>query len=312
MSTTESLLEQSVKDIRGSTRYAAQVVLSSGDANVFIGLRAQLKPINRSQQFGKQQALLSHPPVTQVALVDQQPANETKQPYPHTARRPLPLRAHPISRFSWTTQGTDSTATSPTAIHDTTNRSLSSTATSTVPPQQRPEPVSRFSWTTRNTEITHVTSTEFSEMRYPSLVPRPLAPIIARKRPIPRDSADFNMTGLSSGLPTTNSNKDLPLSPPELASVDIITALEAQLEELAYRRRNVEKLVYELTHLQPKNPLVYDLAARRENACKVERLNVELNEIRGLEHDLGLKHHRAWKRREQEQPSCLWVRRVTA
>ena len=301
-----------MKDIRGSTRYAAQMVQSNGEASKFIGLRAQLKPVNRSLQNGKQQALPSYPPVIQAEPISQLQAYVTKQPYSQVARRPLPLQAQPISRFSWTTQGTDSTVTSPTTLHDTTNRSSSSAATSTAPPQQHPEPVSRFSWTTGNTNTTYVTSTEFSEMRYPSLVPRPLAPIIARKRPIPRDSADTDPSDLSSGFPTTDSNKDLPLSPPELASVDILTALEAQLEQLAYRRGNVEKLIFELNHLQPKNPLVYDLAARRENACRVERLNIELNEIRGLEHELGLKHHRAWKRREQEQPTCLWVRRVTA
>jgi hypothetical protein len=40
----------------------------------------------------------------------------------------------------------------------------------------------------------------------------------------------------------------------------------------------------------------------------------ELDSIKSEEHDVGLKLHRAWKKREREEGgsgSALWVRRVT-
>jgi hypothetical protein len=41
----------------------------------------------------------------------------------------------------------------------------------------------------------------------------------------------------------------------------------------------------------------------------------ELDEIRREEHEVGLKLHRAWRKREREDPNgsecAIWVRRVT-
>ncbi len=110
---------------------------------------------------------------------------------------------------------------------------------------------------------------------------------------------------------STTADKTLPLTPSELASVDLVTALQAQLDDLGHRRTNLEKLISSLTQLQPQNPVVQDLAARRDSAKKVERFKAELAEVVSKEHELGLRLHRAWKRREQEQPTTLWVRRVT-
>jgi hypothetical protein len=42
----------------------------------------------------------------------------------------------------------------------------------------------------------------------------------------------------------------------------------------------------------------------------------ELTEIKREEYDVGIKLHRAWKKREREDPnaagSAIWVRRVTS
>lgn len=337
MTTTNHRQDLSPEIMTASKRYFTHIVHSTNNSTKLSDLRAQLKPINRSQYVSplvvhqprglpqqpqpptsQERQPQQHKTLEQDTLTERRPSpprqmspNPQKQ---HIPRRPVHSQEQPTSRFSWTTQATEITALQSPVTETFGAQSTASTAVSVTLRQHAPEPVSRFSWTTRDNESVVDTpslvdtTSDFSEMRHLSLVPRPLAPIIARKRPIPRD---VDGTRAPQQLPPTSSNKELPLSPPELASVDIITALEAQLEQLAHRKRNVEKLIHELTHLQPKNPLVQDLAARRENSRKLDALKLEMDEIRSIEHDLGLKHHRAWKRREQEQPTCLWVRRVT-
>lgn len=331
MNATNRHQELSPEIMTASKRYFTQIVHSTNNSTKLSDLRAQLKPINRSQHVPplvvhqsrnllqqpqpptiQERRPQQHETLEQYTLTEQRPSPPRQvSPIPqkqNIPRRPVHSQEQPTSRFSWTTQATETTALQSPATETFSAQSTASTAASVTSPQHAPEPVSRFSWTTRDNESVVDTTSDFSEMRHLSLVPRPLAPIIARKRPIPRD---VDGTRAPEQLAPTSSNKELPLSPPELASVDIITALEAQLEQLAHRKRNVEKLIHELTHLQPKNPLVQDLAARRENSRKLDALKLEMDEIRSMEHDLGLKHHRAWKRREQEQPTCLWVRRVT-
>ena len=47
---------------------------------------------------------------------------------------------------------------------------------------------------------------------------------------------------------------------------------------------------------------------------KIERLKTEEADVRREEHEIGLRLHRAWKRRDKEavyEPTGLWVRRVT-
>ena len=49
---------------------------------------------------------------------------------------------------------------------------------------------------------------------------------------------------------------------------------------------------------QPQNPLVADLRARREADKKLTVWKDELAAIEVMEHDAGLRLHRAWKRKE--------------
>lgn len=53
---------------------------------------------------------------------------------------------------------------------------------------------------------------------------------------------------------------------------------------------------------------------REEEKRKVEGLKEEEADVRRQEHELGLRLHRAYKRRDKEavyEPTVLWVRRVT-
>jgi hypothetical protein len=72
-----------------------------------------------------------------------------------------------------------------------------------------------------------------------------------------------------------------------------------------------------MTELMPTDSLVVTDEVRRKREMekmKIERLKTEEADVRREEHDIGLRLHRAWKRRDKEavyEPTGLWVRRVT-
>jgi len=107
------------------------------------------------------------------------------------------------------------------------------------------------------------------------------------------------------------------MSPAEAESHDLVTSLQAQLDDLAHRRNNITKSIRAMTELMPKDHVILTEDVRRkreEEKLKVERLRAEEADVRREEHDLGLKLHRAWKRRDKDavyEPTGLWVRRVT-
>lgn len=80
---------------------------------------------------------------------------------------------------------------------------------------------------------------------------------------------------------------------------------------------NVNRAIHNLTKAQSENqnPLVTDWRKAREGERKILSLREEVAELGREEHDIGLKLHRAYKRREKEGnfegTSALWVRRVT-
>lgn len=87
------------------------------------------------------------------------------------------------------------------------------------------------------------------------------------------------------------------------------------MEDLRIRRSNVYRLLNDLNHAAPPNPLITDFKRARLVEQRKRAFEDELSEIRREEHDVGLKLHRAWKKREREDPntgSALWVRRVTS
>ncbi|KAF2444694.1 hypothetical protein P171DRAFT_280612 [Karstenula rhodostoma CBS 690.94] len=213
-------------------------------------------------------------------------------------------------------------------------------------------PDSRFSWTTYNSSTTYQHSPPPSPP-HPvptSRVPREPASaasaILNRKRPsaVARkpvasfasiastatvDSATVDSarnTMISNGPPSpraestlstlsTSTHKALPRPPTELAAADHIEMLESQMEDLKVRRNNVYRLLNDLNNMAPPNPMVTDFKRMRLVEQRKKDFSDELAEIKREEHDVGLKLHRAWRKREMADPGCesaLWVRRVTA
>lgn len=91
--------------------------------------------------------------------------------------------------------------------------------------------------------------------------------------------------------------------------------MQGQLEELKHKRVALEKTLHDTTHLMPRD-IGIGMEARRqaEEKKKVEALREELAEVQRQEHELGMRLHRAWKRRDQNaiyEPTGLWVRRIT-
>jgi hypothetical protein len=119
----------------------------------------------------------------------------------------------------------------------------------------------------------------------------------------------------TSTTPTTNTSKALPIPPPSLSASDHISLLESQLDDLRIRRNNVYRLLHDVNTAAPPNPLITDFKTNRLVEQRKRAFEDELSEIRREEHEVGLKLHRAWKKREREDPgqagSALWVRRVT-
>ncbi|KAF1947853.1 hypothetical protein EJ02DRAFT_332364 [Clathrospora elynae] len=115
---------------------------------------------------------------------------------------------------------------------------------------------------------------------------------------------------------TTGTFKALPQPPTTLSALDHISLLESQIEDLRIRRNNVYRLLSDLNNAAPPNPLITDFKKSRLVEQRKRAFEDELSEIRREEHDVGLKLHRAWKKREREDPnqagSALWVRRVTS
>lgn len=96
---------------------------------------------------------------------------------------------------------------------------------------------------------------------------------------------------------------------------DKISSLEARMEEYARRKRNVSKLINKLNSgAQPSN-IAFDLRTREEVKRTIKGLEGELADIIQEEHDVGLKLHRAQRKKDREElyenPTGLWIKRVT-
>jgi hypothetical protein len=204
------------------------------------------------------------------------------------------------------------------------------------------QPPSRFSVTTyapSEAQTTPRPSTDDWERPPMPTQPQPVvqqpSPILNRRRPkvvgdgptsvsrkaIPQTSPVFiSMTSsVSHKRQSTLStlSKNLPQSPAEASSHDLITALQAQIDNLQHRRNNIAKSIRQMTELMPQDNLVITQEVRRkreDEKRKVEGLREEEADIRREEHELGLRLHRAYKRKDKEavyEPTGLWVRRVT-
>ncbi|KAF2712283.1 hypothetical protein K504DRAFT_200040 [Pleomassaria siparia CBS 279.74] len=195
-----------------------------------------------------------------------------------------------------------------------------------------PGPDSRFSWTTYNTNTTY--------QRSPPPSPPPPLPVPISRVPAEPLSAGSNILNRNRPLdkvPTrkpvstatmefdppsprpdstfsTNTQKALPRPPTEISAADHVDTLEAQMEDLRIRRSNVFRLLQDLNNMAPANPLITDFKRMRLVDRRKKEFEDELAEIRREEHDVGLRLHRAYRKRENADPgseSAIWIRRVT-
>ena len=148
--------------------------------------------------------------------------------------------------------------------------------------------------------------------------------ILNRKRPVP-PAGSFNLK-ITARKPTPSElgkpkqtpegrRKSLPKSPPEVEATSRISCLQARLDDLHQRRRNLQTVIHELTNVVQPSSIAYDMASRQEIKKTVEGLGRELAEVIRDEHDTGLKLHRALKRDDEfaaYEPTSIWVRRVTS
>jgi hypothetical protein len=155
--------------------------------------------------------------------------------------------------------------------------------------------------------------------------PAPATPILNRKRPKigepkPKSGEPSSpvLISMTSSIATKRQNdKSLPKSPAEVESQDLISSLQAQLDNLSTRRNNIMKSIRQMTELMPTDHVVETAEVRRkrdEEKQKIEFLKEEEADIRRQEHDLGLRLHRAWKRKDNDaayEQTGLWVKRVT-
>ena len=111
--------------------------------------------------------------------------------------------------------------------------------------------------------------------------------------------------------------KNLPPSPPEVESAgDRVTHLQAQLDDLSRRRANLQRIVADMSRLLEPGPYTCEMSTREGMKRTVDECQAELDDVLRRQHDVGLMLHRAYRRREKEgridEPTGLWVRRVTA
>jgi len=158
------------------------------------------------------------------------------------------------------------------------------------------------------------------------------SPILSRKRPqvvtnpkattrkavnTPSSPIVISMTSSVATKRISNIAKTLPQTPAEAESLDLVSSLNAQLENLAHRRRQIERSIKQMTEMMPTDNLTLTVEVRRKREVekeKIEKLKEEEADVRRLEHELGLKLHRAYKRRDKDaeyELTGLWVRRVT-
>lgn len=139
--------------------------------------------------------------------------------------------------------------------------------------------------------------------------------------PVPRIPSGISGRRVTARKPTpsqlsASTSKSLPQSPPEMEANNRIEAMEAKLRDLARRRANIDTIIHELTQVIQPSSIAYDLATRSEVTKTVKSLTNELDDIKKEEHDVGLKLHRAKKKRDEEdyfcEPSGLWIKRVTS
>ena len=122
-------------------------------------------------------------------------------------------------------------------------------------------------------------------------------------------------SSLMSHMSTT---KALPPTPGEMQAdeaADKVGSLQARLDDLARRKRNLHKIIHELKESLIKNAIIYDARKRKEVEKMITNLHIEVQDVKNEEHDVQLKLYRVQKRKDKddfyEKPTGLWIKRVT-
>ncbi|KAJ4323477.1 hypothetical protein N0V94_001806 [Neodidymelliopsis sp. IMI 364377] len=229
-----------------------------------------------------------------------------------TEQTPEKDKEAPHSRFSWTTYN-------------------SATTYQHSPPPSPPQPMPALHPLAKGRVMTEPASGNSSILNRRRPVPQadkiPDSPAPVRK-PVPAArspvATKVRTTALASpssprpdstiSTSTTGTQKALPQPPTTLSASDHVSLLESQMEDLRVRRSNVYRLLNDLNNAAPSNPMLTDFKRARLVEQRKKAFEDELAEIKIEEHEIGLKLHRALRKREREDPnsgSALWIRRVT-
>ncbi|PVI06190.1 hypothetical protein DM02DRAFT_515218 [Periconia macrospinosa] len=293
---------------------AATVADFPGDSDLHQGSMKPVVPlkVGRNSPNGVSSPISPQSSGTQVPYSYPSPITPTNRQSPvapsHSdgaARREIagskpdtpPTESGPKSRFSWTTYNSGTTyqhspPPSPPPPLPTSVPSESTAAPTSLLNHKRPVPASDNKIPLRKP----VAESTASIMQRQSISPDP---------PSPRPESTFS----------TNPHKALPRPPTELTAVDHIETLESQMEDLRIRRNNVYRLLNDLNNMAPPNPMITDFKRMRLVDQRKKDFENELAEIKVEEHDVGLKLHRAIRKRDKNDPnggSALWVRRVAS
>ncbi|KAJ4994065.1 hypothetical protein SVAN01_00542 [Stagonosporopsis vannaccii] len=220
-----------------------------------------------------------------------------------------------------------------------------------TPEQDKGATDSRFSWTTYNTTTTYqhspppsppqpmpaldnitrarvATDSSVLNRRRPIPQADKIPDTPPARKPVPAARSPVGMKTRTAALATptsprqnstfstatTGTRKALPQPPTTQAATDHVSLLESQIEDMRVRRSNVYKVLSDINSAAPSNPMLTDFKTARVMEQKKKALEAELAEIKIEEHDIGLKLHRALRKRERDDPnsgSALWIRRVT-
>lgn len=191
------------------------------------------------------------------------------------------------------------------------------------------QPVSRFSATTYDTETVLDTPPRSPMSSIVSTASTPCAPstMLNRHRHMPsllssnakatsRKPLSYNAEpSPPSSASRSSMTKSLPPSPAEVQSADLISSLQAQLDDYRHQRGNLQRIIRDLQPRLAPGPHAVDRQTRENLKKTFDDYHADLDEIIRQEHDIGMRLHRAWRRREKEEfldePTGLWVRRVT-
>lgn len=268
---------------------------------------AHTGPSPRTTVDNRPVAVKAEGPKPTERQVVERPTTPTTQKVPRKSVEPTPGDNGPVSHFSWTTYNTATT-------YQHSQHSQHSPPPSPPPPlptatpalNQDPIPAAA-SILNRRRAVPPTSEKVTARKPLSSTTPSPGPQTTAMRNtdpPSPRPASTFS----------TNTQKALPRPPTELTAADHVDILEAQMEDLRIRRSNVHRLLHDLNNQAPPNPLITDFKKARMVERRKKEFEEELAEIRAEEHGVGLRLHRALRRREREDPgagSAIWVRRVT-